>query len=101
MNKIMGFDWAKADKTIKDIESLLKDYEGEARIQLLERANYFLSMNKRAQCGILDEYREHDAREIARIILPILCDKDGNPYATRENIEDILDKIFNKDESQE
>lgn len=31
MNKIMGFDWAKADKTIKDIELLLKDYEGEAR----------------------------------------------------------------------
>ena len=51
-------------------------------------------MNKRAQCGILDEYREHDVREIARIILPLLCDKDGNPYATRENIEEVLNEIF-------
>lgn len=56
---------------------------------------------KRAQCGVLDDYRGHDAREIARIILPLLYDKNGNPYATQENIEDVLDKIFNNDESQE
>lgn len=56
---------------------------------------------KRAQCGILDDYREQDAREIARIILPLLHDKNGNPCATQENIEDILDKIFNNDKSQE
>jgi hypothetical protein len=35
----------------------------------------------RGKCGILDDYREPDPNE--------------------ESIEDILDKIFNKDESQE
>lgn len=35
----------------------------------------------RAKCGILDDYREPDPDE--------------------ESIEDILDKIFNKDESQD
>ena len=55
----------------------------------------------RGKCGILDDYREHDAREIARIMLPLLQDKNGNPYATEENIEEILDKIFNNNESQD
>lgn len=73
MNKIMGFDWAKADKTIKDIESLLKDYEGEARIQLLERANYFFpTESKRAQYGILDDYRERSSDEILKMIILLL-----------------------------
>ena len=71
MNKIMGFDWAKADKSIKDIESLLKDYEGEARKQLLERANYFQTKGKRAQCGILDDYANCDKNEILKIILTV------------------------------
>lgn len=31
MNKLLGVDYAKADQTIKVIEELLKDYEGEAR----------------------------------------------------------------------
>jgi len=35
----------------------------------------------RGKCGILDDYREPDPNE--------------------ESIEDILDKIFNKDESQD
>ena len=73
MNKIMGFDWAKADKTIKDIESLLKDYEGEARIQLLERANYFFPIgSKRAQYGILDDYKERSSDEILKMIIVLL-----------------------------
>lgn len=71
MNKIMGFDWAKADKTIKDIEFLLKDYEGEARKQLLERANYFQTKGKRAQYGVLDDYADCDKDEILKIILTV------------------------------
>ncbi len=74
MNKITGFDWAKVDKTIKDIELLLKDYEGEARMQLLERANYFfpIEKSKRAQCGILDEYRERSSNETLKMIILLL-----------------------------
>ena len=57
MDRSMGFDWAEADKTIKVIEFLLKDYEGEAREQLLKRANYFQIKNTRAQ------YAEHNPSE--------------------------------------
>lgn len=56
---------------------------------------------KRAQCGVLDDYREHDAKEISRVILPLLHDENGNPCATEENIEEVLNKIFNNNESQE
>lgn len=56
---------------------------------------------KRTEYGILDDYREHDPKETLRIILPLLHDKNGNPCATEENIEEILDKIFNNNGSQE
>ena len=57
--------------------------------------------NKRANFGIIDDYREHDPKEICRVILPLLTDKDGNPLATEENIEDILDKMFGGNDAKE
>lgn len=45
----------------------------------------------RAECGILDDYREHDANEINNIIVPLL----EVPPLTEERITELINAVNN------